>query len=320
MHRLPPRKDMPSRPPDWRWERARWLIERGKYAKKFKEDDATIAAKTFQLRLRKCKKESDYENLIDEMPDIYWAHHIYEDDENVTKYQIEARLLAGDSYDRISKRCFVKPEVIDNYEKIFFNVSEAVKNASLDYLCGVVVGRAIYYGVTERDYDILWKIYGIASIGRPEILDDLLTTLGTAESLEFFQEDLKKNFTRKAAILSRTVSSSFNPDIVIEAYTKLKDLDLREKGENSLPVLFNEHVSSMLNAFSTVVQIGKPVEAIGNNNYIDYQDKGLELRAHEMVELAENKEINIDPIFYKFSESEPTDAEQHNKRDGDQAD
>lgn len=248
---IPPSKNMPNRPPNWRWERAKWLNDSGKYVKKSKEDPYVIAAQKFQKRLLKCKSDIYEVYLSEKFPGIYWAHRIYNDEQHVTKYQIEARLLAGDDPERITKRCFLNsPEIVLWYERLFFNISDAMD--SLDYLCGVVIGRAIYYGVTDRDYDVLWKLYALASRGQPEILDDLLTPIGNRTAVSFFSDDIKNNISRKAAITSRTMSSSFNQQVILDIHTRLKELEgMAESGEAGS--LLNEHIKAMMESFGSSV-------------------------------------------------------------------
>ncbi|GIV44675.1 MAG: hypothetical protein KatS3mg035_1798 [Bacteroidia bacterium] len=241
---------MPNRPPNWRWERARWFFENNKVASPKKEDPFVVIARKFQAKLYKTQTEAARQRLAKKFPGIFWSYHIYSDETSVTKYQIEARLLAGDNPERISKRCFISsPDIVRWYECLFFNVSDALD--SHDYLCGIVVGRSIYSGIKEKDFDVLWKLYGIASRGRPEILDDLLTTISNPISSEFFADDVKNNLNRKAAIASRITSSSFDYNTIFEAYTKLKELS-QENQLKEIGYDFQEHVKTMLNTFGNV--------------------------------------------------------------------
>lgn len=278
---FPPSKDMPNRPPNWRWERARWLNESGKYARKKLEDPYVLAAKRFQSRWNKCRNDAERMTLERQFPGIYWAYHIYKDVNNVTRYQIEARLLAGEKPERIAQRCFItSPDIVRWYERLFFNVSDAMD--SLDYLCGVVVGRAIYHGVTDRDFDILWKLYAIASRGQPGVLDDLLTTVGNRQASAYYTDDVRYSINRKAAITARTIPVAFNQQTILEIHAKLKELDQVPAGSNTESV-FNEHIRVMLNSFGDAFSRSLQAGSVDGAQELRYHEGAAEPRAAELL-------------------------------------
>lgn len=171
-----PSKHDPFRPVNWRWERARWLREHGKYLKRAMDDEFTDVAKKFQSEEDRVRNPVDSFRLEAKYPGVFNAKELYEREERDARWTIEARLLAGESYDRIATRHMTSPEVIFWYEKLFFNVLPCL-NAP-DYIVNVVIGSAVHHGLTDREYDLLWKLFGYFAKGF--VLDFLITTFAGA--------------------------------------------------------------------------------------------------------------------------------------------
>ena len=94
-----------------------------------------------------------------------------------TRWEIEARILAREDYDSISAKTSVPVETINAFEKGFFNVKDRLSNKS--WVINSVIGRSVHVGMTERDYDLLWKLYGL--LGGPNMLDLIMTKVGLKE-------------------------------------------------------------------------------------------------------------------------------------------
>src|SRR4051812_44424180 len=128
MSGVPPRKgitveetlchqDNPRRPVDWRWERAKIAAEHGISRRR---DDAWVCkAARFKKDFDACRRDDDYCALVDKHPDLVWAHDIATNpgaDGSPLKSALEARILAGDDWERIAKRARTRPAVLEAYE------------------------------------------------------------------------------------------------------------------------------------------------------------------------------------------------------------
>src|SRR5437588_7648533 len=90
---LTPSPHDPFKPPDWRWERARWLREKGRYARKSADDKATALAKRFQAERDKATDDLDEARLAEKYPGIYYAVQIHDREDQDARWAIEARVL-----------------------------------------------------------------------------------------------------------------------------------------------------------------------------------------------------------------------------------
>jgi len=278
---LPPSPHDPFRPPDWRWERARWLIEHGKYARRSKEDEFVLLAKQFRAAHRKCHTDLDMALLAEEFPGIFYALELKTNEELDSKWAVEARLLTTEPFTRIAQKAKTTAEVIQWYERLFFNVRDALD--SPDYLCNVVVGRSIHHGITDRDYDLLWKIYAIAF--GPEVVDALVTTINNPTASACCSDDTKGTLARKSSIAARTMPVSFQQGMIIELHTKLKELEQTGDGGPESHGMMIENVRSMLTIMGRLYYVNKP-GAMAFPQLKHYDEQAVELRAHELMEIA----------------------------------
>jgi len=65
--------------------------------------------------------------------------------------------------------------VISLYERIFFNVNEKLKNR--DYIMTCVIGPSVHSGLSDRDFDLLWKLFGY--LYGPVVLNAFVHTTST---------------------------------------------------------------------------------------------------------------------------------------------
>ena len=85
--------------------------------------------------------------LSERHPIIYWAYDIWytrDDSGNPVRSEVEARLLADDQIENIARRVATEVEIIEAYERLFFNVRERL--ADRGYLMHCVLGPAVHLG------------------------------------------------------------------------------------------------------------------------------------------------------------------------------
>ncbi len=159
--------DNPSRPPDWRWGRAGLLAD-GTVGPSRRHADGWVShALRFRTALRACRGEDDHEALMGRMPEVYSAHSVYADPDPLRRWSLEARILSGESFDKVAGRYGVGEGVIGSYERLFFDVLD---HLDTDYVPVVVIG--LQGGHTPPGLDSIWKWFGFH--GGPHVLDFLL--------------------------------------------------------------------------------------------------------------------------------------------------
>jgi hypothetical protein len=162
-------QDSPTRPPDWRWRKITAYRDGSRRIPRSRSSDIISRLTEFNVALNNCRQIQDSnllefaeEELSYEFEDIFQAHKLYVNDTTQSyKWELEARLLTDQSYSEISKRMGISPSIVDMYEKSFFNVKDRLDCAGWVIHC--VIGRSIHAGLSERDFDLLWKMFGYYS-------------------------------------------------------------------------------------------------------------------------------------------------------------
>lgn len=311
------RKDHPYRPVNWRWERARLVKEYGKLVPGYKTDDEWIEmAAKFRIAKDKCTDELSLYRLFDTWPDLAMAYELWDEDgvasgrANAMRYEIEARILANEKPEIVAQKAGLSSGCIKLYEKLFFNVLDRIKNKM--YILHVAIGDQIQRGMTDRDFAVLWKLYGY--VRGSHMLDYLITTFGDwgrpgADEVEHqLLEDHKSNMKRKAALASRmTGINHHTADRLIELHTKITEVE-RSTGDDANDNVRN-NIQVMLNHLPLLV---------GSKGAIDQTDPMLalraltiDLRADELLAMSTGSG-SVDPkslAEYRFPELSSNDQE-----------
>jgi hypothetical protein len=164
----------PFRPTNWRWELARVLSD-GDNKKKLARanpDQYVQKAYRFLKELGQCEDEIDRYALMDKNEDLYGAYSIWqrggdETDRHPMRYALEARILADEDTYSIANKLGITTGLVEIYEKVFFNIKDKISNK--DYVMTCVMSPAVYSGLSDRDYDLLWKLFGY--LYGPVVLD-----------------------------------------------------------------------------------------------------------------------------------------------------
>lgn len=284
---LPPDPDDPFRSGDWRWARARWLRETGRYFKDNRDDPETAVIKKFQVAQSKCKTDMDRYNVRRKFPGLYWAEQVHERIDNKTRYAIEARILARESFTSIAKKCNVTEETVFWYEKAFFNAMPKLENS--DYVALTLIGSRIVDGLRERDFDILWKLCGyrlgsdaldmtINPFGPPQLVT------GPTEVRAGRAEIFKNLYSEKALTALATWPVAYAQREMIELWLKLVEIEKSGGADAGSLILTNISAAIGSLPFSTS-PIPVAQEALGY-----YDGQKAELRANELLLVANGKD------------------------------
>lgn len=307
----------PLRPVDWRWERARILREQKLKFSKYDDKWVKLAYK-FQLALMGCKDDIDRFELLEKNPTIYFAYVLkgqaQPEAKLYIKSEIEARLLSRQSYDEIAKKCSCTPETIDAFENLFFNINDRLDNPT--YIVHQVMGPAIHRGLYQREYDLLWKLYGYFC--GPLVIDALTTTFtnpvrpGNSDQVDsMFVDDTRSTMRRKAALAARSISVTDMTQLaILEMYTKFLEIEKDTPGASSKDMI-EDNISEMMKT------LGKSGWAVGQeaekstNRVVQHYDKlEAEPRSDELLIISLGKETaeHRDLENLKFPEA-PTNVQ-----------
>lgn len=152
------------RPPDWKWRRAEGAAagtEPGPSRKWDTKDGAAAIRRAlkFMSRYQAVNSVEDKYELAFSMPEMYWAYRMYEDLSSVIRYGVEAHILAKSTDVDIAMRVCYSPQVIRTFEDMFFDVRSRL--SCRQWVVHSIIGVSVHHGVAERQFDLLWKLYGL---------------------------------------------------------------------------------------------------------------------------------------------------------------
>lgn len=212
----------PLQEPHWRWLQVLDVV-----AKKLPEDDiddvyvrkAVSYWKSYKTRVAK-KGESE-ESLAKKYTGIHYAYKLFRQDNCDLKWIIEARILADEAPEIISKKCKTHVQIIEWYEKLFFDVRD--KLDSKDYILSRVIQLPLNMTVSFRRPDILWKLVGYT--GGASLLDQLLQHRYSTDLEKWLHPLIKFSLATKTWFAIQTASGENNLYTLLDSYTKNRSLD-----------------------------------------------------------------------------------------------
>jgi hypothetical protein len=282
---------------DWRWQRAA-LAAAGEYPlSRRRDNDAWVARAVRFLRDHEaCATELDQAELAERHPVLYWAHDLWytrDDGGNPVRSEVEARLLADDGVDNIARRVATEVDVIEAYERLFFNVRERLVNRG--YLMHCVLGPAVHLGFQAGEYDLIWKLFAL--LGGPLAVDLMIDqSVGHARpdragDLKYFVADIAQNDLRRVAMLAlKTLRiNNFNAMEIIDKFLKLVELERAGGGAGVAAEAVKQNVHAML--VSLPFEVGRPAGRMDATPLARYDGLAADLRYEEVMALGAGREI-----------------------------
>jgi hypothetical protein len=275
----------PLRPPDWRWKYGKQLAEA--QAPKTRAGRHVGLVRKFNMVLLECQSETDHLQLVDEWPDLYEAWRIYSNEQaKSARWEIEARLLAGQPFEAIAKLTRVSPEILTLYEKVFFDVLDKLDAPS--YIVHTVLFESFNRGVSEKHHDILWKMFGYWA--GPHVLDFLIFKFNRPQKADasstsvnaFLADDIRGQQLLKASLAMRTMPVNFQTQIeIINLYYRMIEMERESEGASGgSQEMFTASVKSFLGAVPWTSAMVRPS---GNVVVSQADQQAAALRASELV-------------------------------------
>ena len=246
----------PFRPPEWRWRRAMSLHDQvpGAMLPSRRVDGLDgfkwiTAAVRFYREYSRATTESAKAALAERRPEIFWAYWAWSS-VNPIKWIIEAQILARSNDHAVGFRCNMPPKYVAAYEALFFNVRDKLQHRS--YILNCVIGKAIHDGLSEREYDLLWKLYGYF-LG-PCIVDALEgkfanpTWCGDPVNVgAAVMDDAIGTLKLKAALATKTVRVDSHTQLAImDAFTKFVEIERTTDSAGKAQEQILGHISAMM--------------------------------------------------------------------------
>ena len=291
------RQESPLRPPDWRFQRIAFYEKESRDTERSRIDRITAGGNILHKKLKSClsernevKKQHAIDKFYDMYPDFGYAYSLYTEDNNITtRWEIEARILAGENFESIADKSNFSPSCLEVYEKLFFNVLDRLNKRT--WVTNSVVGRALQVGLTERDFNILWKIYGY--MAGPHMLDLLISKIGmerkiakTPEQAQAMLSDSIPNMAMIKSAFAMNVGSinNFTAVQIIQVEQAYRQM-LREANSEASKTTFLQAISNIMTGLPWSVGIGN-IENPVLSSLSTVDRLAAEPRANEMIEVA----------------------------------
>jgi len=296
-------RDNPRRAPNWRWLRAVQVDTGGLRPSKAIDGPTGFAWIRRASRLKRrhalvANKPNELYALVRTDKELFWAHSIWADDKAPTRWAIEARILAGETDAEIAQKLGCEPEVVAAYEAVFFDVREKLPHQ--EYIVNVVMAEAVTRGLTERQYDLLWKMFGYK--GGPHVLDAMISKFTEIKRPEkaddvssFFQESAINSMRHKAAVAAFTVPINTHTQLMLlDAYVKYVEIERTTENASKANTNIVQNIGTMLAALP--FKIGTKLDS-GGDKMVPFDDSAAELRGDELMIVAAGGKLAHQPAL-----------------------
>jgi hypothetical protein len=296
-------RDNPMRAPHWRWLRAMQVDAGGMRPSKSIDggDGFTWIRRAVRLKRRHAlaaNRPHALFALARADKELFWAHSIWAEERAPTRWAVEAHILAGESDEEIAKKVGCEPAVVAAYEAVFFNVRE--KLDQVGYISNVVMGDAVARGLTERQYDLLWKLFGYR--GGSHVLDALIGKFSVLakpqrpeEVSQFFQEAAINSMRHKAAVAALTVPINTHTQLpLLDAYVKYVEIERTTQNAERAHVGIVQNIGAMLAALP--FKVGTKLDSAGDK-MVPFDNNAAELRSDELMVVAAGGKLQNQPLL-----------------------
>jgi hypothetical protein len=296
----------PDRPPDWRWQRALGVIA-GTDPPPSRKWDKDSGYGWIKKAIKFVQKREAIANINDEydlaftMSDVYWAFNMFSDKANIIRYSIEAHVLAGSSDLDIAMRVNLAPSVISTYCNLFFDVRDRM--SCRQWVVHSIIGVAVHNGLAEREYDLLWKLYGLMM--GPQMLDVLeLKFINPNRPISpdmvgnAIEDDVVSTMKLKASLAAKGVSASnATYGMLLDRFTRFVEIERNSDTQGQAQSSILQTVESML--ASMPFRVGRQaggqrgsVTVVGQQTELEeFENTAVELTYAETLQTATGQSL-----------------------------
>jgi len=305
----------PLAKPDWRSRRVNMILKK---EKKSGRPRASVADDTWTRGLteftRKWKiKGRDRGNVRERLyqsdPDLWIAHALWHESilNSTVTVALQARLLAGQSFEEIGEECGASPRAVEWYERCWFSVRDRLKQH--DWVMNQIIipsyqrsheiivdGQHSHYVGVARPF-INAGIRLLSYRGGPAVADYLLNggskaiediPVGKEKAKRFIIEHAINTITRRAAIAAEEV------------------------------ILHADNITEMFNVFARILEVQRNADAQGSGGS---GDSRIITAMHEVVEHTAQQWFSpsLDPLGIAAESTYRYDGDSDELRSGELA-
>jgi len=191
-----------------------------------------------------------------ELPAVYAAHRFHYGSDYRMRQEIEARLLAGESFQEIASKLCADPKAIEYYNQIFFDVCDALDHS--DWVTLTIRGRTRYdeaSGCTRADVErgYVMRLFGYC--GGARVVDSLVNPLGETKVPEN-SEEIHAWAVAAVTQIVQTAGTAAAVTIELTDKNKMRFIrlarrlaDMRKTESGPSDVVINKHIQAALEWF-----------------------------------------------------------------------
>ena len=300
----------PFRAVDWRWQRAVEIVD-GNGIPATRRKDEPIGYKWINKAVRfnaalRDSIDSDYRmiELSEAEPDIFWAWYMWER-LRAMRASVEARILARCTNDEVGIHCGIPPSYIEAFEALFFNVREKMYHRS--YILHCVIKPVVSRGLTDREYDLLWKLYGYF-LG-PHVVNALESQFvdaswcGTPDAVHSaLTDDAISTMKLKAALATKTVAVNTHTQLALmDQFSKFVEIERTTDSSGKAQDQILDHVSALMTTLPFNVGGRDPRGSVLPFNPVQgYEKTAMELTYEETMRVSVNQTILHGDVLKKL--------------------
>lgn len=296
------RPGWPLRPPTWRWQRVQRVVDNEDRMPPQNAENALIVRGVRFLRGLNSDSPGRFARLMRLYPTLFDAYQLYSEPEcELTRFEIDARILAGQSTSEIATSTRIRRDALLDYEAYFFDVRDRLDNRP--FIINHVLGPSFHRGQSATDMRLSWAT--AAYFHGSHMLKYMIEqTYGAArpqsgvEVRETVREERTRHLERKSLIAAKTLA--------VNGFTQLDILELVRKyeqegtgggaggggGNQKQPL--EEAMAAMLELIP--IDIGRYVRPrIDSAQIRDYDDGAVQLNTRELLAGATTDRVDESP-------------------------
>lgn len=283
-------KHNPFRAPDWRFERALWLAERGGRCS-VHDDEFVRKYRSFLRRWSASDDEESRRNLFTDCPGLYYAHTISERNDLTFNSLLQARLLSGQDFDDIAEASCMIRDAVRWYEALFFNVIDRLHRR--DYIVRLMLGNPTHAGDDHFTVDMTLKFY--AYFAGPLMLDFLVSGFDPGldrpgeprQVVDYAIANISHNVARRALTgIFTTEINQYNITELLNVHARLLEVKRMAESSGMRENDYLQNISMVLGACQFRMR-QRPQALESGELPLTYDTTSRELRAHELTAIAQ---------------------------------
>lgn len=290
----------PFRTLEWRYDRVVQVLDAsgGRQTLSRKRDDrTTFLLKEFLVAYRRHSDRSYRESVFTRYPIPYLAYELQTNSDNHYRQVVQARILARQTDIDIGARIHLPGEVVDFYEKCFFNVRDRLDRP--DWIVRQIYGRQAARGLAGSEEQIMLKLF--AYFAGPIAFEFLQTGFTSVRHLRskdeitaMLDQYMTSTVRRRAALHANTFEvTRHNIMQLLELHTKILEIDRLAAKEGQAQTLVEKAIEEFCIANPWVIV--PTAEARDIQKLVEYDRGAVEIRDSELHRLAQGEVIDVSP-------------------------